>query len=269
MISCGAMNEHDTCGHVLGALSEQQAWMRWWPGDLQGDDSVQFAEHFSGGSKMWCGLRAAVYGEGFWSSARDSCSRVPQRRDRSRPQPRPQMVLMMPCLQSDSLRTAVISLRGQPVGSRARELAVAKELTPDWAPTKRRHRAAAQHGCVSEETEEQAAALTKLGAVADGFRPLLARPGSELALAERELWSRQQRWLDEFRDSLQARDTMAMDGCRWRCKLQFLLNCVKVARFLRQCSNFGTVAGHVLSAILPSSSSSVALKSLQTKGRPS
>ena len=40
--------------------------------------------------------------------------------------------------------------------ARGRELAVVKELMHDWAPSKRRHRAVAEHGCVSEETEEQA-----------------------------------------------------------------------------------------------------------------
>ena len=71
-----------------------------------------------------------------------------------------------------------------------------------------------------------------VGDVADGVRSLLARLGSELALAERELWSRQLRWLDEFRDSLLAHDTMTLDGRRWRYKLSFLLKCLKVARFL-------------------------------------
>ena len=108
----------------------------------------------------------------------------------------------------------------------------------DWAPTKR-GRAVAQHGGVSEETEAQADSWTMLGDVADS---------SELALAEREQWSGQLRWLDEFRDSLQARDTMTLDGHRWRKKLPFLFKfnfkfkCLKVARFLRQCSNIGTVA---------------------------
>ena len=51
-----------------------------------------------------------------------------------------------------------------------------------------------------------------LGDVADGVRSLVARLGSELALAEREQWSRELRRLDEFRVSLQARDTMTLDG---------------------------------------------------------
>ena len=88
--------------------------------------------------------------------------------------------------QVESLRTAFISLRGQPsIGLsrvRGRELAVVKELMPDWAPTQRRHRAVAQLGCASHETEEQADAFRMLGDVADGIRSLSA----ELALAERE-----------------------------------------------------------------------------------
>ena len=58
----GEMTEHDMCGHELGAMVlrpasrvllsdvfssfsvEQQAWMCRWAGDLQGDDSVQFAD---------------------------------------------------------------------------------------------------------------------------------------------------------------------------------------------------------------------------------
>ena len=60
-LSCGnhsEVNEHDVCGHVLGAIPasrvrlsdvvaslsvEQQAWIRWWAADLPGGDSVQFA----------------------------------------------------------------------------------------------------------------------------------------------------------------------------------------------------------------------------------
>ena len=69
-----------------------------------------------------------------------------------------------------------------------------------WPPTLRRHRALAQVGRVSEETEEQADALTMLGDVADGVRSLLVRLGSELALAERGQWSRQLRSIVEYRD---------------------------------------------------------------------
>ena len=100
--------------------------------------------------------------------------------------------------------------------------------------------------------------------MADEVQSLLARPASELALAEQ--WSRQQRWFDESRDSWQARDTMTLDGRRWRYELQFLLKCLKVARFLRQCSNFGTVAEQVLSATPPSSCTSVALEELAKEG---
>ena len=116
--------------------------------------------------------------------------------------------------------------------------------------------------CVSAETEKQGDVFTVLGDVG-GIRSLLARPGSELALAARDLWSCQLRWLDESRDSLQTRDTMTLDSRRWR------KNVISVTRFLRQCSNFGTVAEQVLSARLPSARTSVARKSLQTKDRPS
>ena len=144
-----------------------------------------------------------------------------------------------------------------------RELAVVKELMPDFG---------LQPSADIVQWPSMVVFLKKqkrmLGDVADGVRSLLARLGSDLVLAERELWSRQLRWHDEFRDSLLAHDTMTLDGRRWRYKLPFLLKCLKVARFLPQCSNFGTVAEQVLRAILPSSCTSVTLKSLQTKDRP-
>ena len=149
--------------------------------------------------------------------------------------------------------------------SRGRELAVVHELMRDRAPTERRHLTVAQRGCDSEETEEQAYPLTMLSDVANGVRLLLARLGSEMAFAELQQWSRQQRWLDEFRDSLQARDTMTLHGRRWRYQLPFLLKCWKVARLLSQCSNVGTVVGQMLSAMLPSSCTSVAQRNATQK----
>ena len=78
---------------------------------------------------------------------------------------------------------------------------------------------------------------------------MLARP-FESALAERELWSRRQRWLDEFRAGSRHDDA---GRSRWRYTLTYLLKCLTVARVLRHFINFGTVAEQVLSATLPSS----------------
>ena len=105
----------------------------------------------------------------------------------------------------------------------------------DGAP-KHRHRAVAQHGCVSDETEEQVDALTMLGDKADGVRSLLARPGSELALAEppTALTRRVSRLVASSRP-------MTLDGRRWSYRHLFLLKCLQ-ARFLCHFSELGMVA---------------------------